>query len=141
MVAAFIDLRAGDAENLIYLVLFVFISRPILRRSNVPLQNGEQTTDHMLHDCELVEQETDRLKDAVLRSENWSVSNDILISKYINPFKQFTDSISLDRPPLWSSGQSFCLQMQWSRVRFPALPVFLSSSGSGTGSTQPREVN
>ena len=44
-------------------------------------------------------------------------------------------------PPLWSSGQSFRLQIQRSRVRFPALPDFLSSSGSGTGSTQPREVN
>jgi hypothetical protein len=27
------------------------------------------------------------------------------------------------------------------RVRFPALPDFLTSSGSGTGSTQPREYN
>ena len=45
------------------------------------------------------------------------------------------------RPPLWSIGQSFRLQIQRSRVRFPALPDFLSSSGSGTGSTQPREVN
>ena len=44
-------------------------------------------------------------------------------------------------PPLWSSGQSFWLQIQRSRVRFPALPDFLSSSGSGTGSTQSREVN
>jgi hypothetical protein len=26
-------------------------------------------------------------------------------------------------------------------VRFPALPDFLRSSGSGTGSTQPREYN
>ena len=43
-------------------------------------------------------------------------------------------------PPLWSSGQSFWLQKQRSRVRSPALPDFLSS-GSGTGSTQPREVN
>ena len=43
------------------------------------------------------------------------------------------------RPPLWSSGQSFWLQIQRSRVRFPALQDFLSSSGSGTGSTQPRE--
>ena len=42
-------------------------------------------------------------------------------------------------PPLWSSGQSFWLQIQWSRVRSPALPDFLSSSGSWTGSTQPRE--
>ena len=35
---------------------------------------------------------------------------------------------------------SFWLQIQRSRVRSPALPDFLSSSGSGTGSTQPREV-
>jgi hypothetical protein len=44
-------------------------------------------------------------------------------------------------PPLWSSGQSFWIQIQRSRVRSPALPDFLSSNGSGTGSTQPREVN
>jgi len=43
-------------------------------------------------------------------------------------------------PPLWSSGQSFWLQIQRSRVRSPALPDFLSGSGSGKGSTQPREV-
>ena len=43
--------------------------------------------------------------------------------------------------PLWSSGQSFWLQIQRSRVRSPALPDFLSSSGYGTGSTQPRAVN
>ena len=43
--------------------------------------------------------------------------------------------------PLWSSGKSFWLQIQRSRARFPALPDFLSSSGSGTGSIQPREVN
>jgi hypothetical protein len=35
-------------------------------------------------------------------------------------------------PPLW-------LQIQRSRVRFPALPDFQRSSGSGKGSTQPRE--
>jgi len=40
-----------------------------------------------------------------------------------------------------SSGQSFWLQIQRFRVRSPALPDFLCSSGSGTGSTQPREVN
>jgi hypothetical protein len=42
-------------------------------------------------------------------------------------------------PPLWSSGQSFWLQIQRSRVRFPTLQDFLRSRGSGTGSTQSRE--
>jgi hypothetical protein len=41
--------------------------------------------------------------------------------------------------PRRSSGQSFWLQTQRPLVRFPALPDFLSSSGSGTGSTQARD--
>jgi hypothetical protein len=40
-------------------------------------------------------------------------------------------------PPLWSSGQSSWRLLLRFRVRFPALPDFLTSSGSGTGSTQP----
>ena len=39
----------------------------------------------------------------------------------------------------WGVQMRFWLQIQRSRVRSPALPDFLSSSGSGTGSTQPRE--
>jgi hypothetical protein len=39
------------------------------------------------------------------------------------------------------SGQSFWLQIQRSRAWFPALPDFLRSRGSGTGSSQPREDN
>jgi hypothetical protein len=42
---------------------------------------------------------------------------------------------------LWSSGQSFWLQIQRSRVRFPALPDFLRSSGSGTGSSLVRTTD
>ena len=57
----------------------------------------------------------------------------------VKPYLMFT--LTFSRPPLWSSGQSFWLQIQRSRVRFPALPDFLSGSGSGTGSTQPREIN
>jgi hypothetical protein len=44
-------------------------------------------------------------------------------------------------PPLWSSGQSSWLQIQRFRVRVLALHDFLRSSGSVTGSTQPREDN
>ena len=52
----------------------------------------------------------------------------------------FSSVVYILGPPLWSSGQSFWLQIQRSRVRSPALPDFLSSSGSGTGSTQHREL-
>jgi hypothetical protein len=45
----------------------------------------------------------------------------------------------LVRPPLWASGQTSWLQTQRSRVPFPALTDFLSSSRSGKGSIQPRE--
>jgi hypothetical protein len=48
---------------------------------------------------------------------------------------------AVDRSPLWSSGQSPWLQINRSWVRFQALPDFLRSSGSGTGSNQPREDN
>jgi hypothetical protein len=41
--------------------------------------------------------------------------------------------LSKQRPPLWSSGQNFWLQIQRSRVWFPALPDFLRSSVSIIG--------
>ena len=40
---------------------------------------------------------------------------------------------------MWSSGQGFWLQIQRSRVRFPALPDFLRGIGPGTVYSQPRE--
>ena len=61
--------------------------------------------------------------------------------KIAGNFLTSCNELASQGPPLWSSGQSFWLQIQRSRVRFPALPDFLSSSGSGTGSTQPREIN
>jgi hypothetical protein len=44
------------------------------------------------------------------------------------------------RPPLWSSGQFLATDLEV-RVRFPALPDFLRSSGSGMGSTQGCKYN
>jgi uncharacterized membrane protein YheB (UPF0754 family) len=61
-------------------------------------KNGEQTVDHILFDCKLLEQERDSLKAAVLRSENWPVSKNKLITKFNKTFQQFTNSISFDKP-------------------------------------------
>jgi hypothetical protein len=61
-----------------------------------------------------------------------------LLIKLITFFNRYNGGWA---PPLRSSGQSFWLQIQRSRVRFSALPDFLRSRGSGTVSTQPREDN
>jgi hypothetical protein len=57
------------------------------------------------------------------------------------PSPQFQHRVCCRKPPLWSSGQSSWLQIQRSRIRFPATPDILSSSGSGTGSAHPSEDN
>jgi hypothetical protein len=46
-------------------------------------------------------------------------------------WKRNSSCYGLQGPPLWSSGQSSWLQIQKVRVRFPALPFFLRSSGCG----------
>ena len=53
-----------------------------------PCKIAEQTTDHILYDCELVKQERDKLKAEILRSENWPVSKNTVINKYTKSFKK-----------------------------------------------------
>jgi hypothetical protein len=65
----------------------------------------------------------------------------VSILNFENCYMEFLNVKQTCRSPLWSSGQSSWLQIQRSWVRFPVLPDFLGSSGSGTGSTQPREDN
>jgi hypothetical protein len=50
-----------------------------------------------------------------------------------------TTESSVDRPPLWSSGQSSWLQIR--RPGFDSRHYQKKSNWSGTGSTQPREYN
>jgi hypothetical protein len=88
----FTTMVTGHGNIKSYLHKYKTIESPMCSR-----KSGEQTIDHILFDCELVEQERDRLKAAVLRSENWTVNKDILIDKYSKNFKKFMDSISFDK--------------------------------------------
>jgi hypothetical protein len=58
----------------------------ILENPMCSSKSGEQTVDHILFDCKPLDQERDRLKAAVLRSENWPVSKNKLINKYNKNF-------------------------------------------------------
>jgi hypothetical protein len=58
----------------------------------------------------------------------------------LNSLHQFFPVLLKEGPPLWSSGQSF-----WLQIRRPGFDSRhyqgKKSSGSGTGSTHPREYN
>jgi hypothetical protein len=57
------------------------------------------------------------------------------LSFVISHFHSIYCLLTTKRPPLWYSAQSSWLEIQRFRFRFPALPDFLRSSGSGTGPT------
>jgi hypothetical protein len=65
--------------------------------------------------------------------------HDIMAWGFIKTSGIFILMVIASGPPVWSSGQSSSPLTQKFLVRFPALPNFLPSSGSGTVSTQPRE--
>jgi len=58
---------------------------------------GEQSVDHIPYECKLLEHERDRLKAAVILSEHWPVSKDKLSIKFYKIFKEFANSLLLDR--------------------------------------------
>jgi hypothetical protein len=58
----------------------------ILDSSMCSYKSGEQTVDHIMFDCKLLDQERDGLKAEVLRSENWLVSKNKLNNKFNKSF-------------------------------------------------------
>jgi len=74
-----------------YLYKYKIIDSPMC-----PCKIGEQTTDRIVYDCDIVKQEIDKLKAEILRTENWPVSKDTLINKYTKIFNKFVESIQLE---------------------------------------------
>jgi len=61
-----------------------------------PCGDTDQTTDHLLYECELLKTQIDTLKSIVPKSESWPTSKHILISKYYKAFTRFANQISFD---------------------------------------------
>jgi hypothetical protein len=53
----------------------------ILENPTCSCNKGEQTVDHIIYSCNLQEQERDRLKAVITRSEQWPVSKIKLVQK------------------------------------------------------------
>ena len=116
----YIDLNGITAIK----ILQAYTKYKIIDSPTCSCKKGEQTIDHTIYDCELVQQERKRLKaavprtekwpavlrtekwpavlrtekwPAVLRTGKWSIRKDILVNKYSKNFNKFTESITFDK--------------------------------------------
>jgi hypothetical protein len=62
-----------------------------------PCGTKDQTTDHLLFECELLSNERDNLISKVLKTDIWPVSKNTLIRKHLKIFAKFTNEILFDK--------------------------------------------
>ena len=84
-------LITGHGNIKSYLHKFKIIDNPIC-----PCKAAEQTADHLIFHCTLLEKERDALKAAVLKFENWPVTKNKLISVYNTNFSKFVNSLNFE---------------------------------------------
>ena len=76
--------------------------RSYLRRFKIietqicPCGTTEQTIDHLLFECELINKERDSLISTILKTDVWPISKDKLIREHFKTFYKFTNQISFD---------------------------------------------
>jgi hypothetical protein len=67
----------------------------IIKTPTRPCVNSDQTVDHLLLDCQLLNKERNLLKQSVQKT-NWPTNKRELIEKHIKDFMKFTNEIHLD---------------------------------------------
>jgi hypothetical protein len=70
---------------------FEIIETPIC-----PSGTTDQTIDHLLFECELLNKERNNLISTILKTDIWPISKDKLIRKHLKTFATFTNEISFD---------------------------------------------
>jgi hypothetical protein len=69
----------------------------ILDTPTCPCSTEDQTVDHLLYECELLNKERDSLISTVLQTDVWPISKETLIRKHFKMFVKFTNEISFDK--------------------------------------------
>ena len=69
----------------------------IIESPDYPCGGGNQTVDHLLIDCTILQEERERLIGKISRHDNWQVNKSQLGNKYIKHFIQFTNSIDFTK--------------------------------------------
>jgi hypothetical protein len=57
----------------------------------------DQTIDHLLYECELLNKERDSLISTVLKTDVWSIIKNALIRKHFKIFAKFPNEISFHK--------------------------------------------
>jgi hypothetical protein len=84
-------LVTGHGKTKSYLHRFKIINSP-----TCPCGNRDQTIDHLLYDCQLLNKERNILKQSIQKTTNWPPKKSELTGKYIKDFIKFTKEIPLD---------------------------------------------
>ena len=88
----FTSMVKGHCNIRSYLHRFKIIETP-----PCPCGTNDQTIDHLLFECELLNKERDRLISTVLKTHVWPISKNNLIRKHLKIFVKFTNEISFDK--------------------------------------------
>jgi hypothetical protein len=69
----------------------------IMEHTTCPCNNGDQTMDHLLNQCTLLQTQRELFGSNVLKSDNWPVSKYGLTTKHLKSFLTFTKSTEFDQ--------------------------------------------
>jgi len=62
-----------------------------------PYKKRDQTTVHLIYHCNLLQQQSGRLKKETYQQGTWSISKHNLITKHLKSFLKFTNSVDFDK--------------------------------------------
>ena len=81
----------GHGKTRVYLHRF-----KLMEHTTCVCKHGDQTTDHLLYHCTLLQTQREVLKQNVLKTGNWPASKHELITKHWDSFITFTKSIDFE---------------------------------------------
>ena len=65
----------------------------IIYTRNCPCGNGNQTTEHILLECAILQGDRKCLIAEVAKTDDWPISKDLLIKKHYKAFEKFTKNM------------------------------------------------
>jgi len=69
----------------------------IMDHATCACNKGDQTIDHLINQCTLLQTQRELIKSNILKSGNWSVSKHELIMKHLNSFLTFIKPTDFDQ--------------------------------------------